>query len=1252
MPSSDTRRIGFGLFVLDLSLRTVTKNGARIKLDPKVFDTLHYFVVNRGRLLTKEEILDAVWPDTHVNEANVQRNIHEIREALGAEAKDYIETRWREGYIFWPEVIDLSSISDDLCPWVGLRELREEDARYFFGREAEVQELLAKIQQTNFIAVVGSSGTGKSSLVRAGLIPALKRKQSENDPQLECRVAVFSPADSPAHKLSEALITLQDADKSLAGLVVIDQFEELTLCEEQDEQQAFVDNLVSLISRDGRLSLVLTIRTDFYSKFEAFPKLWRQITENQYGVTPLSREALHRTIAGPAQSVDLEIEPGLVDEILDDLGDVRAALPLLSHTMQELFKRREVRRLTLKSYRDIGGVRGAIANHADSVYERFSASDKKYVKHIMISLTKVGDKPEYDVRQRRLLSELVEGKHRYEDIQRVVQTLSNEHLLSIITDQERLRPDGSAGDLSVEICHEALIRHWPLLRKWLNENRESLLKFEQLDSAAKEWEEANQNPELVYKRNRLQEVESTQQQYAAFLKESHLRFLAASRELVIKEDRAEANRRRLKQIGKFFAILILLLLVGLAGAMLKWQEAASQRDLAKSRGIAAQAAAQLLSDPQLSLLLAVEAGRLASSIESSATLRRALARANERRVFAGHRLQVVSVAISPNGKYLLTGGADKEARLWDVATGTTLKVFAGHRDWINWAAFRFDGKQIVTASRDGTARIWNVETGLTTVELVGHQDSVQNAVFSPDGTKILTAGEDGTARVWNAQTGTLLLTLLGHKRWVNTAVYSPDGRLIATASGDNTAMIWDAETGRHLQTLSQHRGTVLSVAFDSTGKKLITSSSDKTAILWNVDTWERGIDLIGHEGPVNGAEFSRDGRWILTGSKDGTARVWDAQRGVVVVELRGHRSGINAAVFSPDGEFAFTASGDATARMWSPWLYAKLTSFQAHTGDVKSIGFSAAGDLLLTASSDGKVRIWSARYWNQVAEFVHPDSVERAVFSPDGSIVATACNDGKARLWETRSGQLKTELIDRKKAINSIAFSNDGEKIVTASQDGTVKIWSVTSNQLFRTLEWAPQGTQATEPLSVVFSPDGKLVAAACSDFVIRAWSVETGEAIFSLNIGTGLIHDLSFSPNGESLVAACDDETVRVWSVADRQNVAVLRGHEQSVNSANFSMGGALILSTSKDRTVRLWDLRANEMLGVVTVSDYEMTQASFSPNGKLITMTGRNGVVSVYECNVCDATLEELMRLAEERKTRELTSSERDRFLQVSEP
>ena len=756
------------------------------------------------------------------------------------------------GILRAPAVGEPKRTSDE-PPFRGLLSFEREHSWLFFGRDGEVQALLERLAAAPFLTVMGPSGSGKSSLVKAGLIPALFRGRFllRSQWQRSWQVAVFRPGNSPFDEMAEALPQLKPgleaAERSrfigetkrqlkqgpeglktaIAAvakppgerprvLLVVDQFEEIFApTGDPAERSRYIDCLMQTCNCDSSVPVhvLVVLRADFYSRCYEHPQLLDRVTRNQYAVKRIDAEQLRAVIEKPLAFAGARAEPGLVEAILAEAGDEPGALPLLEHALEQLWeqRRRGNDLLTNAAYQEIGRLRGALARHARAVYEAFDKEDREIVRKVFLNLTQLADDAE-DTRRRVPMSHLQRLSSVPEDVSRVVKVLSDERLVTTGGGEERV---------FVEVAHEALIREWPLLRGWLQESRATLRLKQKLVEAAAEWEEVGRDTNALLRGKRLAEAEAWFEPLLGELSDSATAFMEASLAWRVQEER-EAKERREREVRlqrnllKLAAIMVALLAALAFYLQHQWK-------VSESRSLAAAAGANLEET--------IRAYRIHPTPEATAAISRALF---PRRSVLQHDGKVLKAEFSPDGERLLVLGADRMVQVWNAASGSLLQTVPLAQGQL--VEVSPDGSLVAKPRVDGNTEIREAATGRLVVLLSGHTQMVEHAVFSPDGRRVVTASHDFTAAEWEVASGRRVAIFRGYARPVNRAGFSPDGRRIVTVSYDNTARLWEAGTGRELGTLSGHRNARFGSRVLSRRRIIATASWDGSVRLWDGST--------------------------------------------------------------------------------------------------------------------------------------------------------------------------------------------------------------------------------------------------------------------------------------------------------------------------------------------------------------------------------------------------------------------------------
>ena len=1163
----------------------------------------------------------------------------------------------------------------------GLQSLDEQDAAIFFGRDALVTKGLDSLRRMRdgaaerMLVILGASGSGKSSFLKAGLVARLGRDE-ENFLVLPVirpgRAALFGSQGLAAslgcepHRLTDAKMLLDILARMRAAaidrlgrlargepkggstkpptlVIAIDQAEEL-FSTENEEAARVLDLLAAGVRADEDLILVATIRSDAFAKLQHAAPL-SEVKRLPFDLSPIPLASFKDVIEGPARLAQpsLSVDPALTDRLLKDLGS-EDALPLLAFTLERLaLRRRGGGTLTLPEYtEELGGLQGAITGAVDEAFA--AAARDPALPDTRAELEKLA-RAAFIPALVRLDSADAEPQRRLERIgalpeatRTLVRHLTNQHLLV----SHRGIIDGSETD-TIEVAHEAILRQWPSLRAWIGEERDALRALDAARSAATEWrtQSIQENKEqgrswLAHRGGRLQEAEAllTRPDFATAFGAAELDYLVACRENenaeLRREQTAIARTRRLQRnIGiliSLAAVVVFLAGVGiermLAGMAVRASEllaaqAARQSDAGDyDRGARYALAGLAQADwPFMGDYGAPAQAELAGAgIVSSAVA-----------VLRGHGDQVLGAAFSPDGKRIVTASRDRTARIWDADTGRSIAVLRGHRREVMSASFDRDGTLVVTSSADGTAVLWDARTARIVAVLRGHEAAVVSAAFSPDDTRIVTASWDRTARLWDAKSGREIAVLRGHEGLLESAAFSPDGTRVVTASDDTTARIWDAYTGRAISVLRGHVSAVDGAAFSPDGKRIVTASDDMTARIWDADTAREVTALRGHQNAVNAANFSPDGKRVVTASKDQTARLWDAASGQQIGVLRGHDNAVNSAVFSPDGRRIATTSDDGTARIWDATAARGVMFLRGHENGVNSVAFSADDGRVVTASTDKTAAIWDAKTGRRIAVLRgHDDAVVSAEFSPDGKRIVTASDDRTARIWDADSAREIAVLRGHEDWVKGAAFSPDGTRIVTAASDNTARIWDASTGRQIRVLRGHRNGV-----LTAAFSPDGRRIVTASADKTVRIWDADSGREIAVLRGHQSAASSALFDARATRIVVAYRDKTAAIWDASSGREIAVLRGHEDAVLSAEFSRDGARIVTASQDRTARIWDASTAREIAVLRGHDAAINGAEFSADGKRVATASDDNTAWIWNASaIGSATRSELIR------------------------
>ncbi|TDD70660.1 hypothetical protein E1262_08340 [Jiangella aurantiaca] len=1144
-------------------------------------------------------------------------------------------------------------------PYKGLRAFLESDALDFHGRDSLIDELLKAVRSSSVVSVVGPSGSGKSSAVRAGLVPRLRAGglpgsrawlvtnmfpgsyPFEELAAALLRVAVDHPPglvddlSSDDHGLLRVTKQILPADDSRLVLV-IDQFEELfSAVASESTRRLFLENLVAVAAdQRSRIRVVLTMRADYFHRPLEYPEFASVLTDGLVTVAPMAAEGLAQAIAAPARAVGVEVEPGLVGRVIADVENQPGGLPLLQYALTELFSARDDDQLTIAGYEATGGVVGALGRRAEALYSELAPSGQEVARQLFLRLVTVDEEAAGDTRRRVRQSELSSLAVDQPALELAVNQYGTFRLLSFDNDPVTRGP-------TVEVAHEALLREWPRLRDWIDEQREDLLLHRRVNTATRDWLESDRDSSFALHGSRLEQALAWQGRTGIALSAEEQEYLAASRDL--RDAQAAASRRRRGRLRLVMVAGLIAFAVAAAVAMVQWRSSDREARVAGARELAAAAVANLAEDPERSILLALEAVDVTR--DADGTVLREAEEALRRAVKSTRIVHTVPqggfvMAVSSDGSRVVVGGFDQPVTVWDLRTGEELLSFPDTQG-ASGVAFSPDDMTVATTHDDGTVRVWDAITAAELRTIHGHSGGANHPAFSPDGQQLATGGADGTIRIWDPATGQELSQLNGTEPDVFRAAFSPDGSRLGSINSAGVAQVWDLASGEVEVTLEGYHWGVERVVFSPDGATLGTAGVDGTARLWDARSGTQ-VGILATPSPLWTVAFSPDGRRVATGGSDAIARVWDVDTGRQLLALAGHSVGIRDLAFAPDGTKLVTTGFDDTTRVWDVSVGGGRDLFTVPGVEeiFAGVAFSPDGTTFAAPAEPSGVNVWDAATGEKIITLTgHEPALTTVAFSPDGTLLAAASDASLTQpVWDLRTGELLFTLAGHEGSARTVTFSPDGRQLATASEDGTVRLWDAATGEPQDTLRLAG-GTSWT----VAFSADGRYLAAGEQNGAVTIWDAATLRHVRTITTDQGPIEGVTFGPSGR-LYTAGTDGSARVWDAETGAELLTLRGHDVVVSQIAVSQDETRAATTSDDGTTKLWDLATGQELLTLHGHDRLVFGVDFSPDGRLLASASPDGTVAVHLLPI-----DEFVELARSRVTRTLTDDECRQFLHV---
>ncbi len=1118
-----------------------------------------------------------------------------------------------------PEITDTA----DICPFKGLEAYQAADATFFCGREKLTAELVNRLQLHNVLVVGGASGSGKSSLVRAGLMPALANGAlpgSEhwqsilmtpgNDPMAELRKHVelsqLPESDALAGDVTaNAMNTVPTVEAIEKGgdvtLLIVDQFEEVFTQVDDDQRSEFMSQLTALVNQPQALvKLVIVVRADFYAECAKEPWLARSISTNQVLVSPMTPKELRRALTEPVRKVGLSMESGLIEAVLNDCGNFAGSMPLMAHAMVETWVRRKGNTLTLDGFRACGGVTGAISNTADFTFDtKLSEVEKDATRSLMLKLVSASESGP-DTRRIVKLSEL-EAEPGSANLKRLVEQLTAARLLVVDNDE-------------IQIAHEALLQSWPRLRRWIADSHDDLRTRERITHHAHDWQEMYRNDDLLYRGTTLLAALEWKAANPDQLDAVTTQFLQQSNTAQqLREREAQEKSARTTRFRRLAVLALAVLAIGASAAsvfaLLAYRESRQNALLATEAtlqanarfagALGATAFAHVDEDPRLSLVLAAESVARAEELTRSGSAvtaasfdtRAAMISARQRLADGGPFLfgspmvagNALSIALSPQGTVLAVGQLDGGVQFYDVQTRqATQPLVNAHSSGVRDMAFSGNGLAMVSSGADGMLLKWKRNpTGEWQAEKLGRvADVIPDVDFHPHNGTVISANDDGTIRSWfvngrSTQMPPITQNAIGY----NAIAISHDGTHVAAGNADKTVSVWALSNNEQVlgPLADLHSSHLIDLQFTAASNGIVTLTTDGESKLI---AYPSGVDQgrrFQAIKKVGAMVLDRTtGRWLV-GDASGRLSIWDVDDNKMLhLSAAGHTQVINDIALTRDSRFAATLGRDQIIRFWTlNDDYRLAMEFETEGGEVKGIAYSADGKLLAFGNRTGQVFIWQLEP-KQLARRLeaHANQVWALAFSPDSRLLASADRGGQIVVWEAKTGKQLQKITASEESVWSVLFTADS-RFLLVGRESEIVSYSVTDGSIDRIVD-----DKVTRLTRLIDAGDGVTLLSASAGGEVRIHTVDASAESKTLFNESDIIWSVAVDQQRQLVASASGNETVGFYDLLDGTLIDSLTGHAAGATNLHFLGDGKTLVVTDRDGMIHWWDIDSRRRL------------------------------------------------------------------------
>ncbi|MFJ3894020.1 AAA family ATPase [Streptomyces sp. NPDC090083] len=1087
-------------------------------------------------------------------------------------------------------------------PYPGLAAFGRQDAAVFFGRDTEIARIIRRLNaatpepQDRFVCITGMSGSGKSSVVHAGVLPRLLRSRWTVLP-------VIVPGTDPLESLADSLVQasgrdredvvrrLRDGDLAdvhrsrttggvLPGrvLLVIDQLEELITYAPVADRERFLAGVSAALAADRRLWVVATLRVEFLQDFLSGGQ--PQLFTSPMALGVMSTAEIVAVVEQPARLAGVTFEPGLVARIVEDTGTADA-LPLLAYLLRELYlSMGESRLATTESYLSLGGVTGALARQADEVFafvvEQYGADTV-----LAVLLLLVGMDAGEPVKRRVPTAGL-------SDREREILAPFDKARLLVVTQFE--------GAPVLQAAHEALFRQWPPLQQQVAVRTEQLKSRSELERWASDWRASGRSPDYLLTGERLA------------LARRWLAGLEPARE-------ATADMQELVTASR-----------------------SQDRDFLHrvSESIGQYVLANAEREPELGTLLAATA--LAECPPTATAVRAllaSLAHHHTQAVLTGHTAGVRAVAWSPDEAWIATGSLDGTARVWDAAAGASAVLLEGHAGGVMAVDWSPDSTRVASASRDRTVRVWDPVTGETVTVLDAFDDTVRDVAWSPDGSLLAACSRDRHIRLFDTATWQPTAVLAGHRNEIYQLSWSPDGTRLLSAAYDLSYIVWDVAAARPQRVVERSYNHATPVSWTPDGGCLL-SGEERVRVL-DAGTGELLRTLPGPDALIIKLRCSPRGDSFAIAARGSEVYVRTLAHGDELAHLCGHTDRVEALAWSPRGDRIATGAEDGTARIWTVGTRStELLQIAEHPGPVLGFDISADGGHLAGGAIDHDIRIWRTGDGEKVRTLSGHTAGMRAVrWAPDGRRLASCADDNTVRLWQPLDGDGHRTVFSGQETVEALAWSPDGTRLAIAGRDNRATVLDPANGTVLGRYADHSQWICA-----LAWSPDGTMLATGSDDHTAQIWSLAGRRPLHRLTGHQSWVDAVAWSPDGTRLATSSGDWTVRVWDTADGTLLHVLQGHEARVHAVAWSPDGRMLATASTDHTVRLWNPRHGGEGRIIGIHRGRCIYVAWLPDSRRVVSAAEDRTIRVW---AAEGDTQALLSAARGRIFRSLTPEER---------